>query len=148
MANALCRLVAHPLAVVAHVLGKPLRATPLTFDEIGWIVLRPRPHRRPASELWRDLDHRLADEHRDRIEIAGVALQPQPLRLQRQCATAGEGVMEGGKLPPVEQLFGPRMVGVLSAGAPPGLPDLVARCLQHRLVGGVLPQHQILDDAE
>ena len=56
--------------------------------------------------------------------------------------------MEGGQLVAVEQLLGARMVGVLGAGAPPALPDLVARRLQHRLVGGVLPQHQILDDAE
>ena len=40
------------------------------------------------------------------------------------------------------------MVGVLGAGPPPALPDLVARPLQHRLVGGVLPQHQVFDDAE
>ena len=41
-----------------------------------------------------------------------------------------------------------RMAGVLCAGAPPALPDFVARGLQHGFVGGVLPQHQILDDAE
>ena len=40
------------------------------------------------------------------------------------------------------------MVGVLGAGAAPALPDLVPRRLQHRLVGGVLPQHQVFDDAE
>jgi len=56
--------------------------------------------------------------------------------------------VEGGELVSVKQLTGPRMVGVLGAGAPPALPDLVARRLQHRLVGGVLPQHQVFDDAE
>ena len=32
---------------------------------------------------------------------------------------------------PVEQLLRARMVGILGAGAPPALPDLVARRLQH-----------------
>ena len=100
------------------------------------------------GELRRDLDHRLVDQHRHRVQVAGVALQPEPLRLQRQRPAAGEGVVEGGQLVAVEQLLGARMVGVLGAGAPPALPDLVARLLQHRLVGGVLPQHQVLDDAE
>ena len=40
------------------------------------------------------------------------------------------------------------MAGVRRAGAPPALPDLSPHPLQHRLVGGVLPQHQVLDDCK
>ena len=98
-----------------------------------------RIHRRLARELRRDLDHRLVDQHRHRVQVAGVALEPEPLRLERQRPAAGERIVEGGQLLAVEQLLRARMVGVLGAGAPPALPDLVARRLQHRLVGGVLP---------
>ena len=38
--------------------------------------------------------------------------------------------------------------GVLRAGTTPGLPDFLACLLQHCLVRGVLPQHELLDDAE
>ena len=56
--------------------------------------------------------------------------------------------MEGGQLVAVEQLLRPRVVGVRGAGVAPALPDLVPRLLEDLLVGGVLPQHQVLDDAE
>ncbi len=56
--------------------------------------------------------------------------------------------MKGGQPLAVEQLLGPRMVHILGASTPPTLPDLVARRLQRRFVRGVLPQHQLLDDAE
>jgi hypothetical protein len=38
------------------------------------------------------------------------------------------------------------MVRILSTGLPPALPDLIPRRLQHPLVGGVLPKHEILND--
>ena len=176
MADALLGLVAHPLAVVAHVLRETLRALPLPHKQIVipaqagiqffyWIPglppdrvggapgmtglrLRVRVHRRAAGELRRDLDHRLVDQHRHRVQVAGESFEPQPLRLQRQRAAAGERVVKSRQPVAVEQLPGARMVGVLGAGAPPARPDLVARRLQDRLVGGVLPQHQGLDDAE
>ena len=141
------RLVAHPLAVVAHVSRKARRALPLR-------PRRPLPlaalriHRRSPGELRRDLDHRLVDQHRHGVEVAGVRLQPQALRLQGDRAAAGERVVEGGQDVAVEQLLRARMVGVLGAGAAPRLPDFVARLLQHRLVGGVLPEHELLNDAE
>ena len=56
--------------------------------------------------------------------------------------------MERGQLVAVEQLAGTRVVGVLRAGVAPALPDLIARLLEHRLVGGVLPQHELPDDLE
>ena len=55
-----------------------------------------------------------------------MSLQPQPLRLQREGAATGEGVVEGGQHLPIEQLLGAWVVGVLGAGALPGLPDLLA----------------------
>ena len=111
---------------------------------------RPRLgiHRRLARELGRDLDHRLVDQHRHRVEVAGESFQPEPLRLQRQRPATGEGVVEGGELVAVEELLRARVVGVLGTGAPPALPDFVPRRLQDLLVGGVFPQHQILDDLE
>ena len=56
--------------------------------------------------------------------------------------------MKSRQLVAVEKFLRPRMVGILGAGVAPALPDFVARLLQHGLVGGVLPLHQILDDAE
>jgi hypothetical protein len=105
-------------------------------------------HGRQAGKPRRNLDHRLADEHRDRVQVAGVRLEPEPLRLERQCAAAGKGVVERGELMPVEQLPCPRMIGIHRTGPPPARPDLVARRLQDPLVRGVLPHHQLLDDPE
>lgn len=48
----------------------------------------------------------------------------------------------------VEELFGLRMVGVISTGPTPALPDLIACRLQHFFVGGILPLNQILDDTK
>jgi hypothetical protein len=40
------------------------------------------------------------------------------------------------------------LTGVLGTGPPPALPDFVARRLQHILICGALPQHQLFDDSE
>src|SRR3990172_3269900 len=48
----------------------------------------------------------------------------------------------------IEQFFRSRMVSVLGARPPPGLPDLVSRLLEYRLVRGILPQDEVFDDAE
>ena len=77
-----------------------------------------------------------------------MRFQPQPLSLQRQRPAAGKGIVEGRKLVPVEEFLRPGVVGVVGAGPTPALPDLVAGLLQHRLVGGVLPFHELLDDPE
>ena len=107
MPDAPLRLVAHPLPVVAHVLGEPLRPGPAALDQgrLGRRSAGPglRVDRRPASELGRDLDHRLVDEHRHRVEIAGVGLQPQALRLQRQGAASRKGIVEGRQPVRIEQ---------------------------------------------
>src|SRR5258707_2583656 len=47
-----------------------------------FLPLRVRIHRRLVGELGRNLDHRLVDQHRHGVQVAGVTLQPQPLRLQ------------------------------------------------------------------
>lgn len=39
---------------------------------------------RPSGKLGRDFDERLVDEHRDRIEVAGVSLEAEALGLERQ----------------------------------------------------------------
>lgn len=48
----------------------------------------------------------------------------------------------------VEKLLGPWMVCVLRTGIAPALPDLIPRLLQDLFVGGVLPLHQVFNDAE
>src|SRR5579862_4014444 len=40
------------------------------------------------------------------------------------------------------------MIGVVSTSTPPALPDFRARPLQHGLVGGVLPLHEVFNDLE
>ena len=77
-----------------------------------------------------------------------MSLKPQPLCLQGYGAAAGKGVVEGGELVRVEQLHRPRMVPVVLAGTPPTLANFLPRRFQDRLVGGVLPLHQLLDNAE
>jgi len=56
--------------------------------------------------------------------------------------------VEGGQFVRIEQLGGARVIFVCLARPLPARPDLVARRLQHLLVGGVLPLHQVLDDLE
>ncbi len=147
--DALLGFVAHPLAVVAHVLGQPLGALPLPLHAQLAVFghLRPRfgVHRRHAGELGRNLDHRLVDKHRHGVQVRSVGLQPQPLRLQRQRAAAGERIVEGRQPLRIEQFRGLGVVLVLRASAPPATPNLVARLLQQRLVGGVLPLHKALN---
>ena len=104
--------------------------------------------RRPARELGRDLDHGLVDEHRHGVQVAGVSLQPQPLRLQRDGSATGKGIVQGGQLVGIEQLGGLRVVLVQLAHLPPRAANLGAGTLQHFLVGGVLPQHEVFDDFE
>ena len=148
MADALFSLIAHPLTVVADILCEPLGASaipstaPRKFGSRYWI------DRRLSRELGRYLDHRLVDQYRDWIEVARVGFQAQPLRFQRQGTAAGEGIMKRRQLVPVEQLARTGIIRVIGAGSTPALPDFVPRLLQHGFVGGVLPLHQLLDDAE
>ena len=88
-------------------------------------------HRRLPGELWRDLDQGLVDQHGHRIEVAGVGLQAQALRLQRDGTAAGKRV---------EQRRG------LAAGRV--FADLGPRLFQQRLVVDILPLHQLPDQVE
>jgi hypothetical protein len=107
-----------------------------------------KAHRRPARELGRNLDHCLVDEHGHGVEVTGVSLQPQPLRLQRDGSATGKGIVQGGQLVGVEQLGGLRVVLVQLAHLPPRATNLGAGTLQHFFVCGVLPQHEVFDDFE
>ncbi len=145
MSDAPLGLIAHPPAVVAHVLGQAGCAAPVGFNAktqrrgdarlfliflCVFASLRLCVNWRPPRELRRDLDQRLGDQHRDGVQVAGVRLQPQPLRLQRDRAATAERIEQG------------RRVAVR------GLQDLGARPAQHLLVVDVLPLDQLLDEAE
>jgi hypothetical protein len=56
--------------------------------------------------------------------------------------------VEGGQFVRIEQLGCAGVVFIRLARPLPARPDLVARRLQHLLVVGVLPEHQVLDDLE
>ena len=103
MADALLGLVAHPLAVVANILGQTLRALPV-LGEVILVFARLRVNRRLASELRRDLDHRLVDQHRDGVQVTGVSSRVRAAAPRAAAAAAGEGVVEGGKPLSVEQI--------------------------------------------
>ena len=77
-----------------------------------------------------------------------MGFETEPLGFQWQGATAREGIMEGGKPVPVEELPGTRMVRVRGAGPPPALPDLGPCPVQHLFVGGVLPENQLFQNLE
>ncbi len=54
--------------------------------------------------------------------------------------------MEGRQDMAVKEFFCPGMIGIFGTGAAPALPDLVPGLLQYLLIGGVFPQHQILNN--
>ena len=118
---------AHPAAVIARIRRQPSRAAPMLLDQL---TARFGIDRRLAGEARRDLDHRFADHHRDGVEVAGVRLQSQALRFQRDAAAAGERV---------EQRRRPafRRDSYQLAGGSHGV-----------LVGGVFPFDQPLDEVE
>src|SRR5688572_18978385 len=93
-------LVTHPFAVVPNVFGEALCAFPagLRAD----LLPRLGIYRRVASKFRWDLDHRFADQNGNRIQIAGVTLQSQSLRFERQCSATCERVVKRGKFLPVE----------------------------------------------
>jgi hypothetical protein len=64
--------------------------------------VRRRIHRRLAGKFGWNLDHRLVDEHRHWVQIARIAFQTEALCFERQCAAAGEWVVEGRELFRVE----------------------------------------------
>ncbi|MDK3258350.1 hypothetical protein QOZ86_17735 [Blastococcus capsensis] len=123
MADPLLRLIAHPLAVAAHVLGQPGGPRPVSEPRLRCTG----EHRRPAGELRRDLNESLVDQHRDRVEVGGVRLKPQPLGLERDRSTASERVEHRRWI----------AAGVAQ--------DLLVGPGEELLVTGVLPDHKLLD---
>ncbi len=77
MPDAFPRLLAHPFTVKFYVLSQSFGIA------VELPVLRARMDRFLVLELRRDLDHRLADHHRDRIEIGPIGWQAEALRLKR-----------------------------------------------------------------
>ena len=77
-----------------------------------------------------------------------MRLQSQPLRLQRDRAAPGEGVVERREPFAVEQLGSAGMIGVLGAGPAPALPDLRPRSPEYLFVSGALPEDEFPQDLE
>src|SRR5690606_28681495 len=148
VANLLFDRITHPRTVTSDILGEATCSGPIfmqvrlsSISKSGTYWPHPRKSRR-------NFDHRLVYRHRNRVQVRRVALQPQALRLQRDGAAAGEGVVEGGEILRVEQLGRLRMVLVELAGLAPGAADLGAGAFEDFLVVGVLPLHQVFNDLE
>src|ERR1017187_8108712 len=92
MADALEGSVAHPLAVIPHVIRQPARACPHALP--CHFPLRGRIHRWLPGEFGRDLDESLRDEDGDRVQVAAVRFEPQSLRFERNRPTAAEWIVD------------------------------------------------------
>ena len=125
MSDAAQRLLAHPLAVAAHVLGQAVGAGPGPRAVVG-----VREDGRAAGEARRDLDESLVDEDGDGVEVRGVRLEPEPLGLQRDRSATGEGVEDGGRV------------------VPRRAPDLLADLAEKMLVVDIVPVHHPRDEGE
>ena len=127
MADALEGFLFQPFTIIAHILRQALRPAPSLCH-----LARPsiRVYRSHAHKPGRNLNHGLVNHHSHRIQIMCMGFQPQPLRLQRNGSAAGEGVQQLRRI---------------AAG---GLQDFRLCRLQHPLVVGVLPDHQILQDTK
>ncbi|WP_455429391.1 hypothetical protein [Leucobacter soli] len=119
------RLVTHPGAVAAHVLGEPGRLRPARALTGG-----VGEDGRAIRELRRNLDERFVDEHGDGVEIGGVRFEPETLGLERNGATAGEGIENSGR--------------VASGRAV----DLLAHLFEQTLIAEVVPVHHPSDEIE
>src|SRR5262249_10516357 len=92
MANALLGLVAHPFAVVAHVFSETLRAFP-TYLRTN-LLPRLGINRWLAGEFRGDLYHRLADQHRNRVQITRIGIESKPLCFQRDRSAPRERIVK------------------------------------------------------
>ena len=158
---ALERLIAHPLAVVANVVGKSCRAAPrdllrLTALSPTLVLAREHAHRvgvgidwRLSRELWRKFDERLVDEHCDRVEVGRHCPQPKPLRFKRYGAAARKRVVDGQRLV-VEVLQHGCAVGFgrrcFVLGARHGARDFVSCFGNQPFIAAVLPLHKPPDE--
>ena len=125
MSDAAQRLLAHPLAVTAHVLGQAVGAGPGPRAVVG-----AGEYGRATGETRRDLDEGLVDEDGDRIEVRGVRLESEPLGLQGDRSAPGEGVEDGGRV------------------VPRRAPDLLADLAEKMLVTDIVPIHHPRDEGE
>ena len=150
MANALLRLVAHPMAVVAHILRKALRAFSIPLPAALHFCLRLRVDRRPAGEFRRDFHQCFADEHRHRIQIGAdrraspaAALRAGSTRRPRRGHRPAVPWSADNRESPAPSPLWRRLLA-----QPPGhrARDLPPRLVQDRLVVRCLPRHQPLDD--
>ena len=117
--------VAHPLPVRLNIRSQTLR--PLVGVETRvdtWM------HRRQTRKPRRDLDHRLVDQHRHRIQITSQSRKPKPLRLQRNRPTTRERIQN-------------RRRSVREATV-----NLSLCFSQHDRIVGVLPHHQPFQNPE
>ena len=105
-------------------------------------------HRGFSRKARGNLDHGLVDEHRHGVEVAGKGLQPQALGLQGDGPSSSEGVVQAGEFVGVEEFGGLGVVPVQGADLAPRPADLLPGLLQHRFVGGVLPEHQFFEKGE
>jgi hypothetical protein len=83
-------LIAHPLAVEAHIFGETLCTSP-RLDPLQVRVLSP-VHWRPICELGREFDQRLGNEHSHGVEVARVRFETETLRFERDRAATAEWV--------------------------------------------------------
>ena len=66
MTDTLLGFVPHPLSIVADILSKTLSTFP-ALVHLRFLVLSIWIHRRLTSKLRWYLNHRLVDQHRDRV---------------------------------------------------------------------------------
>ncbi len=118
MPDALPRLLPHPCAVMFHVLRQPFGIAVMVA------LLDAGMDRLPVPEFRRELDHRLADRHRHRVQVGAMGGQAQTLRLQRDRSAARKRVTD-------------RRQRFAAAFA-----DFRPGAFQHLRVGRVLPFHR------
>ena len=95
MANALICLLFHPLAVIAHILRKPLCSAPAITHSRNLCI---RIYRSFPCEAWWNLNHSLIDGHSHRIQVVGVCFQPKALRLEWDGSTTGKWVKKSRRI--------------------------------------------------
>ena len=118
----------HPLAVILHISGKPLRSLPAPGGiQFGAAV---RVDRRLPGKPGRDLDHGLVDHYRHRVQVVGVGFQPQPLGFQRDGTAARKGIQQGRRV----------VIGRAQ--------DLRFGGVQHLRVVGVFPLDQLFQNGK
>ena len=125
MPDAAQRLLTHPPAVAAHVLGQAVGAGPGPHAVVG-----AGEYGRATGEARRDFDEGLVDEDGDGVEVRGVRLEPEPLGLQRDRSAPGEGIEDGGRV------------------VPRRAPDLLADLAEKVLVADIVPVHHPRDEGE